>query len=86
MSRFCHNNDKKEAPATTTSALFLHQLFEQILYIPLVVFNFPYQPTDAVRLILLLQKLGKRPIECGLSPLDHAAILLHGISYLTYDK
>lgn len=45
---------KKEAPATTTSALFLHQLFEQILYIPLIVFNFLHQPTDAVRLIPLL--------------------------------
>ena len=39
MSRFCHNEDKKEALATTTSALILHQLFEQILYIPLIVFH-----------------------------------------------
>ena len=45
---------KKEAPATTTSALILHQLFEQILYIPLIVFNFLHQPTDTVRLIPLL--------------------------------
>ena len=57
----------------------MHQLFEQILYIPLIVFSFLHQPTDAVRLIPLLQKLGERPIECGLPPLDHAAILLHGI-------
>mgnify|MGYP007048201708 FL=1 len=70
---------KKEAPATTTSALFLHQLFEQILYIPLIVFSFLHQPTDTVCLIPLLQKLGERPIECGLPPLDHAAVLLHGI-------
>ena len=70
---------KKEAPATTTSALILHQLFEQIFYVPLIVFSFLHQPTDAVRLIPLLQELGERPIECGLPPLDHAAILLHGI-------
>ena len=70
---------KKEAPATTTSALVLHPLFEQILYIPLIVFSFLHQPTDTVCLVPLLQKLGKRPIECGLPPLDHAAILLHGI-------
>ena len=38
-----------------------------------------HQPTDAVRLIPLLQKLGERPMECGLPPLDHAAVLLHGI-------
>jgi len=57
---------KKEAPATTTSALIFHQLFEQILYIPLIVFSFPHQPTDTVCLIPLLQKLGERPIECGL--------------------
>lgn len=48
----------------------------------MIVFSFLHQPTDAVRLIPLLQKLGKRPIECGLSPLDHAAILLHGICCL----
>ena len=70
---------KKEALATSTSALVLYQLFEQILYIPLIVFSFLHQPTDAVCLIPLLQKLGERPIECGLPPLDHAAILLHGI-------
>lgn len=70
---------KKEAPVSTTSDLILHQLFEQILYIPLIVFIFLHQPTDAVYLVPLLQKLGKRPIECGLPPLDHAAILLHGI-------
>ena len=46
--------------------LDLHQLFEQILYIPLIVFSFPHQPTDTVCLIPLLQKLGERPIECGL--------------------
>ena len=57
----------------------LHQLFEQILYIPLIVFSFLHQPTDTICLIPLLQKLGERPIECGLPPLDHAAILLHGI-------
>ena len=79
MSRFCHNAGKKEALATTTSTLILHPLFEQILYIPLVVFNFLHQPTDAVRLVPLLQELGERPIECGLPTLDHAAILLHGI-------
>lgn len=45
---------KKEAPATTTSASFLHQLFEQILYIPLIVFSFLHQPTDTVCLIPLL--------------------------------
>lgn len=45
----------------------------------MIVFSFRHQPTDAVCLIPLLQKLGKRPIECGLPPLDHAAILLHGI-------
>ena len=73
---------KKEAPATTTSALILHQLFEQILYIPLIVFNFLHQPTDAVRPIPLLQELGERPIECGQPTLDHAAVLLHGICYL----
>lgn len=38
-----------------------------------------HQPTDTVCLVPLLQKLCKRPIECGLPPLDHAAILLHGI-------
>ena len=60
----------------------LHQLFEQILYIPLIVFSFLHQPTDTVCLVPLLQKLCKRPIECGLPPLDHAAILLHGICCL----
>ena len=70
---------KKEAPATTTSALVLHQLFEQILYIHLIVFSFLHQPTDTICLVPLLQKLGERPIECGLPPLDHAAVLLHGI-------
>ena len=45
----------------------------------MIVFSFLHQPTDAVRLIPLLQELGERPIECGLPPLDHAAILLHGI-------
>ena len=69
----------KEALATTTSALVLHQLFEQILYIPLIVFRLLYQPTDAVCLVPLLQKLGKHPIERGLPPLNHASILLHGI-------
>lgn len=59
--------------------LDLHQLFEQILYIPLIVFSFLHQPTDTVCLIPLLQKLGERPIECGLPTLDHAAVLLHGI-------
>ena len=77
----CHGSvitrTKKEAPATTTSALFLHQLFEQILYIPLNVFSFLHQPTDAVCLVPLLQELGERPIQCGLPPLDHAAVLLH---------
>ena len=82
MSLFCHNKGKKEAPVSTTSALILHQLFEQILYIPLIVFSFLHQPTDAVHLVPLLQKLGERPIECGLPPLDHAAILLHGICCL----
>ena len=57
----------------------MHQLFEQILDISLIVFSFLHQPTDAVCLIPLLQELGERPIECGLPPLDHAAILLHGI-------
>ena len=73
MSRFCHNKGKKEALATTTSALVLHQLFEQILYIPLVVFSFPHQPTDTVCLIPLLQKLGERPIECGPVSYTHLA-------------
>ena len=59
--------------------LDLHPLFEQILYIPLIVFSFLHQPTDTICLIPLLQKLGERPIERGLPPLDHAAILLHGI-------
>ena len=45
----------------------------------MIVFSFLHQPTDAVRLIPLLQELGERPIECGLPPLDHAAALLHGI-------
>ena len=45
----------------------------------MIVFSFLHQPTDAICLVPLLQKLGKRPIECGLPPLDHAAILLHGI-------
>lgn len=79
MSRFRHNKDKKEALATMTSASFLHQLFGQILYILLIEFSFLHQPTDTICLILLLQKLGERPIERGLPPLDHAAILLHGI-------
>ena len=57
----------------------LHQLFEQILYIPLIVFSFPHQPTDTICRVPLLQELGERPIECGLPTLDHAAILLHGI-------
>ena len=57
----------------------MHQLFEQILYIPLIVFSFLHQPTDAVCLVPLLQELGERPIERGLPTLDHAAILLHGI-------
>ena len=70
---------KKEAPATTTSALGLHQLFEQILYVPLIVFSFLHQPTDTICLVPLLQELGERPIERGLPTLDHAAILLHGI-------
>ena len=35
---------KKEALATSTSALVLYQLFEQILYIPLIVFSFLHQP------------------------------------------
>ena len=82
----CHGSvitrAKKEAPATTTSALFLHQLFEQILYIPLIVFSFLHQPTDTVCLVPLLQELGERPIECGLPPLDHTAVLLHGICCL----
>ena len=41
--------------------------------------QFLHQPTDTVCLVPLLQKLGERPIECGLPTLDHAAILLHGI-------
>ena len=45
----------------------------------MIVFSFLHQPTDTVCLVPLLQKLCKRPIECGLPPLDHAAILLHGI-------
>ena len=83
---FVTTKAKKEAPATTTSALVLHQLFEQILYIPLVVFNFLHQPTDAVRLIPLLQELGERPIECGLPPLDHAAILCMASAALRMDS
>ena len=75
----CHNGDKKRSACHYDKRLDLHQLFEQILYIPLIVFSFPHQPTDAVRLIPLLQELGERPIECDLPPLDHAAILLHGI-------
>ena len=77
---------KKEAPATTTSALILHQLFEQILYIPLIVFSFLHQPTDTICLIPLLQKLGERPIERGLPPLDHAAILLQRIARSAYSS
>ena len=77
---------KKEAPATTTSALILHQLFEQILYIPLVVFSFLHQPTDALCLVPLLQELGERPIECGLPTLDHAAILCMSSAALRMDS
>ena len=49
------------------------------VYVPLIVFSFLHQPTDAVCLIPLLQELGERPIECGLPTLNHAAVLLHGI-------
>ena len=45
----------------------------------MIVFSFLHQPIDTVCLIPLLQELGERPIECGLPPLDHAAVLLHGI-------
>ena len=45
----------------------------------MIVFSFLHQPTDTFCLVPLLQKLCKRPIECGLPTLDHAAILLHGI-------
>ena len=41
----------------------MHQLFEQILYIPLIVFNFLHQPTDTVCLVPLLQKLGNEITE-----------------------
>ena len=77
---------KKEAPATTTSALFLHQLFEQILYIPLIVFSFLHQPIDTICLVPLLQELGERPIECGLPTLDHAAILCMASAALRMDS
>jgi phosphoribosyl-ATP pyrophosphohydrolase len=43
--------------------LDLHQLFEQILYIPLIVFSFLHQPTDTICLIPLLQKLGNEITE-----------------------
>lgn len=76
---FVITETKKRSACHYDKRLDLHQLFEQILYIPLIVFSFPHQPTDAVRLIPLLQELGERPIECDLPPLDHAAILLHGI-------
>ena len=52
------------------------------VYVPLIVFSFLHQPTDAVCLIPLLQELGERPIECGLPTLNHAAVLLHGIRCL----
>ena len=53
-----------------------------LVYVPLIVFSFLHQPTDAVCLIPLLQELGERPIECGLPTLNHAAVLLHGIRCL----
>ena len=79
MSRFCHNKGKKRSACHYDKRLDLHQLFEQILYIPLIVFSFLHQPIDTICLVPLLQELGERPIECGLPTLDHAAILLHGI-------
>lgn len=81
----CHGSvitKKKRSACHYDKRLDLHQLFEQILYIPLIVFSFLHQPTDTICLVPLLQKLGKRPIECGLPTLDHAAILLHGIRCL----
>ena len=77
---------KKETLATTTSALMLHQLFEQILYIPLIVFSFLQQPIDTICLVLLLQELGERPIECGLPTLDHAVILCMASAALRLDS
>ena len=51
----------------------------------MIVFSFVHQPTDAVFLVPLLQKRCERPMECGLPPLDHAAILLHGDVYKRQD-
>ena len=86
----CHGSvitrAKKRSACHYDKRLDLHQLFEQILYIPLIVFSFLHQPIDTVCLIPLLQKLGERPIECGLPPLDHAAILCMASAALRMDS
>jgi hypothetical protein len=50
---------KKETPATTTSALILHQLFEQILYIPLIVFSFLQIPSRFMRKFICRLRLNE---------------------------
>lgn len=77
---------KKRSACHYDKRLDLHQLFGQILYIPLIVFSFLHQPTDTICLIPLLQKLGERPIERGLPPLDHAAILLQRMARSAYSS
>ena len=43
---FCHKEGKKKRMPLRQVLLFLHQLFGQILYIPLIVFDFLFQPAD----------------------------------------
>ena len=85
----CHGpviQGQKRSACHYDKRLDLHQLFEQILYIPLIVFSFLHQPTDTICLVPLLQELGERPIECGLPTFDRAAILCMASAALRMDS